>query len=581
MIRVSFSNKVEDSVRFNGIQLVSLCQTLITPHKFQLQYCDLKQEQFCTASFQEISALTGVRRSRNRGGGGEIVGCAMASTSAPPPWKEWPHELPLRIDQVQLDNFKFLEDDAFYKGLVTECRQNAIAALTREIRCENSAILLAGGKSSDFDLYDTDIGHCPFRQEAFFRYIFGVNEPDCVGIIDLSTKESILLVPEQPEEYTKWCGKPHDHGWYESRFGVTLCAFTKDLHEILQKRKISQLYTLSGMNTDSGRTTSTTATFDQISEYKLDSESIYPILSECRVFKTPKEVEYIRRAMLVSSQAHVYVMRHAKPGISERQLEAMFGAWCEYFGGARHNAYTCICASGPNASILHYGHAGRPNDRFLKDGDILMLDMGGEYRGYATDITCAYPVNGEFTDDQRLIFEAVLSAQRAVLAAMKPGVLWPDMHRLAEKVILQHLDTARILHNGTIEEYIEANLGTVFMPHGLGHFIGLAVHDVGGFTAEHPRRTEPGICYLRTARVLQAGMLTSVEPGCYFIDDLLDKALADDKQGRFLNASVLRRFRGFGGVRLEDDVLVTPDGIENFTICPRTVNDIWAVMNGK
>jgi Xaa-Pro dipeptidase len=349
---------------------------------------------------------------------------------------------------------------------------------------------------------------------------------------------------------------------------------TKDLDAVLQRLEFKQLYVLDGINDDSDLRPAAVE-FKGIEKYKINKEGLYEVLNELRVFKTPREVKYMRVANLVSSQAHVYVMRHLKPGLAERQAEALFCAWSYYFGGARQTAYPCICASGPNGAVLHYGHAGRPNLRFLEDGDMMVLDMGAQYNGYATDITRSYPVNGKFTADQRAVYEAVREAQAAVMAAMKPGVSWPSMHQLAERVIIKHLVKIGILHNGTEEEMFNVHIGAVFMPHGLGHLLGLCTHDVGGYPKDGPKRgTTPGVKYLRTSRKLEEGMVITVEPGCYFNIPTLDKALKNEDQKKFIDTKVLDRFRGFGGVRLEDDVLITKDGAENLTVLPVLPDDI-------
>lgn len=144
--------------------------------------------------------------------------------------------------------------------------------------------------------------------------------------------------------------------------------------------------------------------------------------------------------------------------------------------------------------------------------------MGGNYYGYAADITCSYPVNGKFTEDQKLIYNAVLNARNAVIAAAKPGVAWTDMHLLANRAMLTSLKQGGLLV-GDVEDMIKVGLNEVFQPHGLGHLLGLDVHDVGGYLPNHPERSkEPGLRKLRTARTLLAGMVLTVEPGCYFID---------------------------------------------------------------
>lgn len=144
--------------------------------------------------------------------------------------------------------------------------------------------------------------------------------------------------------------------------------------------------------------------------------------------------------------------------------------------------------------------------------------MGGNYCGYAADITCSFPINGKFTADQKLIYNAVLKARDAVMAAAKPGVAWTDMHLLANRAVLTSLKEGGLLV-GDVEDMIKAGLNEIFQPHGLGHLLGLDVHDVGGYLSGHPERSkEPGLRKLRTARTLLAGMVLTIEPGCYFID---------------------------------------------------------------
>lgn len=254
----------------------------------------------------------------------------------------------------------------------------------------------------------------------------------------------------------------------------------------------------------------------------------------------------------------------------EFQGEAVFLHHCYYEGGCRNVSYTCICGSGDNSAILHYGHGAAPNDKQINDGDMCLFDMGANYFGYAADITCSYPVNGKFTNDQKLIYDAVLAANQAVATQAREGVSWVEMHKLANRVLLGRLKDIGILR-GSVDDMMAAGVNGVFQPHGLGHLIGLDVHDVGAYLSDcPPRPTEPGVTALRCARILKTGMYVTIEPGCYFIDHLLDNALADPVKRVFFDEAVLKRFRNFGGVRIEDDVLILKDGIENFTLVPRT-----------
>jgi len=340
---------------------------------------------------------------------------------------------------------------------------------------------------------------------------------------------------------------------------------------------------LAGTNSDSGLDISSVLpTSEGVPEGAIvDAASLYNIAAECRVCKSAEEVEVMRYAAWVSSRAHASVMHDCRPGMMEYQLEALFLFHCAFHGGCRHQAYTCICACGPDAAVLHYGHAGAPNERQLLPTDMALLDMGCEYSFYASDITCSFPVSGVYTADQRLVYEAVLDAQKHILAVMRPGVPWSDMHRLMWRVTLTHLKQGGLVI-GDLEEMLTANLGQVFTPHGLGHLIGIDTHDVGGYLPHTPARSETkGLNKLRTARVLEAGMVLTVEPGCYFIDALLDTALEEGSPHRkFLVPTAIARFRGFGGVRLEDVVLVTEGGVDNLTTCPRTVAEVESVCRG-
>lgn len=492
------------------------------------------------------------------------------------PWNHWPLELP-QSREAESKLLTTIEDNDFHRELHREIRTQFLSRVSLP---PHSAVLLQGGTSAKFELYDSDTEVCPFRQEAFFRYLFEINEPDCFGM--MSNGKFTLFVPAVSDDSQRWNGPRRPLDYYTERYGVDNAYLTGDLEKVLDELGIQSLYVVHGQNCDSDNWSDTSA-IDALPSVKsgarkVDRTTLYPILAEMRVIKTPREQEFLRNACLVSSQAHTYAMRHVRPGLAEVQLEAMFRAWTCYYGGSRHTAYTCICATGHNGATLHYGHAGRPNDRILLDGDMALMDMGGEYRGYATDLTRSYPVNGKFTQDQRDVYTAVLEAQKAVLNAMKPGVFWPDMHKLAESVILTHLIKMGVLH-GTLEEVTAAHIGAVFMPHGLGHLFGMWVHDVGGYGPEHPlRSSELGVCYLRTSRELKEGMCLTVEPGCYFNQFLLDKARNNEQQRKFLNDEVLARFKNFGGVRLEDDVVVTKDGIENWSIMPTEIEDIEAVI---
>ena len=420
-----------------------------------------------------------------------------------------------------------------------------------------------------------------FRQESYFQHLFGVKEPGWVGCLEVPSGTCTLFAPELPQSYAVWMGKIATRSELSNRYGVKV-KWLSELQDHCAKQKC---YVPRGRNSDSGKRIDEALPLPVELPTLVHSTTIpnhcFVALAECRVIKSPDERKLLRYASWVSSNAHAEVMREAKAGIMEYQLEARFLYHCASQGGCRSCAYTSICACGPNSAVLHYGHAGAPNDRRLETGDLALLDMGAEYHCYCSDLTCTMPVGGKFGPSQRIVYEGVLSAQRAVFAMLKPGVSWTDCHLAAENEVLKSLEVLGVLKKGCVTEAQRACVGGVFLPCGLGHFIGLDTHDVGGYLPGQPKRSErPGLAKLRTARTLKQGMCLTVEPGCYFIDALLDDALKDPSLSKFLNADRLRGFRGFGGVRLEDVVCITSNGFENFTTCPRTINEVQAVMSG-
>ncbi|KAI8462387.1 MAG: Xaa-Pro dipeptidase (X-Pro dipeptidase) [Monoraphidium minutum] len=448
----------------------------------------------------------------------------------------------------------------------------------REAGTAKGVILVKGGDA--IPVYTTD-GEILFRQEAYMHYLFGAMEEGCWGAIDTRDGTSTLFVPRLPEAYGVWMGELHGPDHYKAKYAVDRAAYVDEMAATLAASAPPCLHVVAGTNTDSGAEVAPPPKGDALAGFEYETEGLFPAITEARVHKGPLEIEVQRYANKLGSRAHVAMMQACKPGMYEYQLESIFRHVTYSQGGCRNQGYTCIAASGPNAAVLHYGHAAAPNDRRLADGDIVLLDMGCEYHRYTSDITTSFPANGKFTPDQKLVYNAVLDAHQSVIAALKPGVLWSDMHALACRRILAGLKGGGLLV-GEVEDMLAAELGGLFMPHGLGHFLGIDTHDVGGYGPGHPPRIQrPGFKSLRTARPLEAGMVITVEPGCYFIPLLLRPALEDPARAKFLNADALQRFMGFGGVRLEDNVVITAGGAESLTDVPRTVEDVEAVMAGE
>nr|CDJ93912.1 Peptidase M24B and Peptidase M24 domain containing protein [Haemonchus contortus] len=443
-----------------------------------------------------------------------------------------------------------------------------------------AVVLLRGG--TEKNRYNTDLDELPFRQESYFFWTFGVHESDFFGAIDVNSGKSCLFPPVLDPSYAIWDGKINDESFFKKKYEVDEVRFqtTNAIKDYLQELQIKKVLLLKAENTDSGIILEA-PTFAGNESFDIDVDTLYPIMAELRVLKTDKELEVMRYASKIASVAHRATMKAVRAGMYEYQMESVFRHICYYHGGCRHLASTCIVASGRNASVLHYGHANAPNDKLIEDGDMCLFDMGPEYNCYASDITTSFPANGKFTEKQKMVYNAVLEANRAVFEAAKPGVRWTDMHLLSEKVILTHLQKAGLL-TGDIDEMVNARLGAVFMPHGLGHLVGLDVHDCGGYLGDAlPRSQLPGLKSLRTTRTLKERMVITIEPGCYFIDTLLDAAFDDPKLAKFMVKAEIDKYRGQGGVRIEDDVVIWEKGNENLSDLPRTVEEIEHFMSSE
>jgi len=486
------------------------------------------------------------------------------------------------------------------KSMYATNRQKLLTALRNHIHTTTSnsddyLVYLEGGPSTT--RYDSD--HEPvFRQESYFHYLFGVQEPDFSGAIYVKSGKTVLFAPRLPADFATIMGRVPTVKDIRGVYEVDEVMFGDQVEEVLQEfcgstksSDTNKVLVMRGTNSDSGNEYHPpTFPTNKHKNISIDDAILFPILAECRVQKSQMELDLTRYCTEITSFAHVFAMKHMKPGMMEYQGESLFRHYVYYNFGARNVGYTSICGCGPSAAILHYGHAGAPNDRQLQNGDLCLFDMGAEYFCYGSDVTCSFPVNsedGKFTERQRGVYEGVLSAQRKVMGMIKPGVSWVECHVVAEVEILKALVGLGVvvLPKGsavtTVKELVEMRLGGVFMPHGLGHFIGIDTHDVGGYLPGSPgRSSEAGLKSLRTARTVKKDMTLTIEPGCYFIDHLMDEAMADgSKLQPFLNREVIDKYyRGFGGVRIEDVVVITEDSCENYTLCPRTVDEVEGVI---
>ena len=465
-------------------------------------------------------------------------------------------------------------------------RESLVKALTDAGHASNGFLFLNGG--AEKPVYDTDTTW-DFKQESNFQWLFGVKEVGVSGALNLKTGDAFLFIPRQPDFYAQWMGPIKPTEWFAETYEVEHVHYADEIADTLAQHT-DTLVVPKGKNMDSGAEPLPN-TFEGMSSDRFktvqESEAVYHQLAECRVVKDATELEIMQFTCDVSSQAHIITMREAQRGDrrKEYQSEAEF-KYQSFLRGCSRVGYSCICPAGPRNATLHYGHPGEPNEHTTKDGDMKLHDMGAEYHGYTADVTCSFPIGGKFTPEQASVYNAVWAAVVEVEEACRPGVEYTDLHFISQRVMLRELKKGG-LFTGEVEEMLEAGVMAIFMPHGLGHQLGLDVHDVGGYLPGQGKeilkdtKPYPITQNLRCSRKMKEGMVFTVEPGFYFNAWLMDKLRADAKLMSYINAERLEQLIPVGGIRIEDNVVATKNGCRVLNNVPRTVAEIEAVIAGQ
>ncbi len=405
--------------------------------------------------------------------------------------------------------------------------------------------------------YDTEF---KFQQDPDFYYLTGFPEPDAIAVItpgNRKTPFTLFVRPRDPVMET-WYGRRQGVEGAKKNFdadkALPIEKFASELPKLLNgHEKLYYRFGLDGkldqeiLNYLSGQR------FRRLKTAYPPHTIIDPtlIIGEMRLHKTADEVALMQKSADIAAAAHVAAMRACKPGMNEAQIEAII----EYnfrMSGASGSSYNSIVGGGGNATILHYVENNMP----LKDGDLLLVDAGCAYGGYASDITRTYPVNGRFTKAQREIYDVVLEVQNECLAATKMGITVKGRQDLSIELLTEGMKKLGLL-KGKTKDLIKKKSFMKYYMHGVGHYLGLDVHDAGRYFMEQKAKN---------SRPFAPGMVLTVEPGLYIPPD--------DKEAP-------AKYRGIG-VRIEDDVLVTEDGNVNLTVgVPKEPDAIEEIMNSE
>ncbi len=388
--------------------------------------------------------------------------------------------------------------------------------------------------------------HYPYRFNSYLHYLTNWDEEKGVAVFYRQGNEWTCRLYVKPRDVAKeiWSGRvlgPEGalEGWPVDETDSRLNLETSML-ELMDGADI--VYHVTGLDEDVDKI---------VADFNGDLSDPRVYLDDMRVIKSDSEIELMRYSGELAALTHIEAMRRCKPGMGEWHLQAIIEGCFLYHQSEW--AYTSIVGCGDNATILHY----TDNKSIMNDGELVLIDAGCEISGYASDITRTFPVNGKFTEAQRAIYELVLKAQLAGIAACQSGSPWSDMHHATSRVLAQGLLDLGIL-TGTIDDALGDDWNgpyRQFFMHGTGHFLGLDVHDVGG------GRQGDGV----PERILEPGMVVTVEPGLYF------GAWRED-------IDIDSKWKGIG-VRIEDDILITESGPIVLTEkCPKNIQEIESLI---
>jgi len=395
-----------------------------------------------------------------------------------------------------------------------------------------------------------------YRQDSDFYYLTGFNEPEAIAVVaPLHPEHKFMLFvrPRDPEREI-WDGRRAGVEGAMREYGAEIAhsfqEFREKLAELLNGP--ANLYYKLGAN----------AELDEMIVREIRNLRANPrkgthapdriiepgtLLHEMRLIKTEEEIAIMQRAADITAEAHIEAMKAARPGMREYEIEALIEHIFRRHGAAAP-AYTSIVGAGANATILHYIN----NDGTLQDGDLVLVDAGAELEGYAADITRTFPVNGRFTEAQRDLYEIVLKAQVACVEMARPGVTMDELKKHSIEILTEGMVRLGLLE-GEPEKLIEEEKYKQFYMHGLGHYLGLDVHDVGPYYARDTKNPRP----------LEPGIVITVEPGIYIAAD---------------TENVPDKYRGIG-IRIEDDVLITAEGNRVLTSAvPKGIAEIEELM---
>ena len=404
-------------------------------------------------------------------------------------------------------------------------------------------------------------GYYPFRQDSSFLYYFGQRRDGLVGVIDIDEGTEMLIGDDIDIEDIVWYGSVDSVSDLAAQVGIHRTAPMKELQVICNeaKKKNRTIHFLPPYRHDNMIQIMDLLGIHPNKQKEAASVELIKAIVKMRERKSDIEISEIEKACAIGYQMHTHAMRMTKPGLTEKYIGGQVDGMAHSLG--EHESFATIFTQ--HGEIMH----GNPSYNLLESGRLALCDAGAENReGYCSDHTRTFPVNGKFSQLQLEIYSIVEACHDYALEVAKPGVRWYDVHMNVCRLMTDKLKELGLM-KGDTEEAVQAGAHAMFLPHGLGHMMGMDVHDMEGlgqiyvgFDEETRPSTQFGTNALRCGKRLQEGFVMTDEPGIYFIPALIDDWRAQGLHKDFLNYDLLETYKDFGGIRIEDDILITKDG---------------------
>ena len=427
-------------------------------------------------------------------------------------------------------------------------------------RLVGSGVVILFGNNESPANYPAN-AYSPMRQDSSFLYYFGQHREGLVGVIDIDSDSEMLLGDDIDVEDIVWMGFTPSVADLAAEVGITMTAPVKELKAICDKAIAQKqiIHFLPPYRYDTKILIMDLLGIHPNQQKEKTSLRLIQAVVKMRATKEPQEIEAIERACNVGYNMHTLAQILIKPGVTERFIAGQVDGIARSM--AQGNSFATIFSQ--HGEIMH----GAPSDAALEDGRLVLCDAGCELDDYCSDHTRTMPVNGKFSQRQLEIYSIVEECHDYVLEVAKPGVKYMDVHFAVCRRMTERLKELGLM-KGDTDEAVAAGAHAMFLPHGLGHMMGMDVHDMEGlgqiyvgFDEEtRPNLEQFGTNCLRMGRRLEEGFVVTDEPGIYFIPALIDDWKSSGHCKEFLNFDMLETYKDFGGIRIEDDILITNDG---------------------